>query len=65
VRCRGESEKGSNTVNLSRRSTVLPPDESDAHDDHDHSVCYRSDDGRGPDWLLSKRPRHGVCYLME
>jgi hypothetical protein len=55
------SEKGRITINSSRRSTVLLPDESNADDDHDHSVYYRSNDRRGPDRLLIKGYRHGVC----
>jgi hypothetical protein len=58
---RSESEKGRITIKLSPRSTVLLPDESNADDDHDHTVYYCSDHGRGPYWLLSEGLRHGVC----
>ncbi len=57
---RGDGEKSDITIKLSPRSTVLLPDESNADDDHDYSVYYCSDHGRGPDWQLSKGSRHGV-----
>jgi len=49
---RSESEKGRITIKLSPRSTVLLPDESNAHDDHYHSIDNSCDNRRCPDGLL-------------
>jgi len=46
-------------IKLSCGSTVLLPEEGNAHDNHDHPVDYRGDDGRGPDGLLVTLGRHG------
>jgi hypothetical protein len=46
-------------------STVLLPEEGNAHDDHDHSIDYRGNDGRGPDCLLVTLGRHGEVEVGQ
>jgi hypothetical protein len=53
------------TINLSSRSTILLPDESNANDDHDHSIDYCGDDGRSPDFGLVGWGRHGVKSISK
>jgi hypothetical protein len=53
------------TIWLPSGSTVLLPEESNAHDYHDHSIDYRGDDGRGPDGLLVNLGRHGEVEVGQ
>jgi hypothetical protein len=49
---------------LRRRSTVFLPDESNADDDHNHTIDYRSNDRWGPDGLLVEGSRHVVSRRL-